>query len=103
MGTSLLRRAGIATGYGLDDRGVGVREPVGPRIFNSPCRPVLQAHILVMGTDRCPTQGPTRRSWMFVILPPIVRVGNPFCWLSMKYTSLVATAEQKGSEHENKC
>jgi hypothetical protein len=26
----------IATGYGLDDRGVGVRVPVGSRIFSSP-------------------------------------------------------------------
>jgi hypothetical protein len=30
---------GIATGYGLDDRGVGVRVPVGVRIFISACRP----------------------------------------------------------------
>jgi hypothetical protein len=30
---------GIATGYGLDDRGVGVRVPVGSRIFCSPLRP----------------------------------------------------------------
>jgi hypothetical protein len=30
---------GIATGYGLGDRGVGVRDPVGSRIFSSPCRP----------------------------------------------------------------
>jgi hypothetical protein len=30
---------GVATGYGLDDRGVGVRLPVGSRIFSSPCRP----------------------------------------------------------------
>jgi hypothetical protein len=29
---------GIATGYGLDDRRVGVRVPVGSRIFFSPCR-----------------------------------------------------------------
>jgi hypothetical protein len=29
---------GIATGYGLDDRGVGVRVPVGSRIFSSPRR-----------------------------------------------------------------
>jgi hypothetical protein len=29
---------GIATGYGMDDRGVGVRVPVGVRIFTS-CRP----------------------------------------------------------------
>jgi hypothetical protein len=30
---------GIATGYGLDERGVGVRVPVGSRIFSSPIRP----------------------------------------------------------------
>jgi hypothetical protein len=30
---------GAATGYWLDDRGVGVRVPVGWRIFTSPCRP----------------------------------------------------------------
>jgi hypothetical protein len=30
---------GIATGYGLDDRGVGVRVPVGSRIITSPSRP----------------------------------------------------------------
>jgi hypothetical protein len=30
---------GIATGYGLDDRGVGVWVSVGVRIFTSPCRP----------------------------------------------------------------
>jgi hypothetical protein len=29
---------GIATSYGLDDRGVGVRVPVGSRIFSSPNR-----------------------------------------------------------------
>jgi hypothetical protein len=30
---------GIATGYELDDRGVGVRDPVGSRISSSPQRP----------------------------------------------------------------
>jgi hypothetical protein len=30
---------GTATGYGLDDRGVGVRVPVWSRIFSSPRRP----------------------------------------------------------------
>jgi hypothetical protein len=32
---------GIATGDELDDRGVGFRFPVGPRIFTSPYRPDL--------------------------------------------------------------
>jgi hypothetical protein len=36
---SRVSAVGIATGYGLDDRGVGVRVPVGSRIFTSPCRP----------------------------------------------------------------
>jgi hypothetical protein len=30
---------GVATGYGLDDREVGVRAPVGARIFSFPCHP----------------------------------------------------------------
>jgi hypothetical protein len=30
---------GIATGYGLDDRGVGVRAPIESRIFSYPRRP----------------------------------------------------------------
>jgi hypothetical protein len=30
---------GIATGYGFDDRGVGVRFPAGSRIFSSPRLP----------------------------------------------------------------
>jgi hypothetical protein len=30
---------GIVTGYGLDDRGVRVRAPIGSRMFCSPCRP----------------------------------------------------------------
>jgi hypothetical protein len=29
----------IATGYGLNDRGIGVQVPVGSRIFSSPRRP----------------------------------------------------------------
>jgi hypothetical protein len=33
------RVVGIATGYGLNDRGVGVRVPVGSKIFSSPRRP----------------------------------------------------------------
>jgi hypothetical protein len=32
---------GIATGYGLDDRGVGVRAPVGSRIFSMSSIPAL--------------------------------------------------------------
>jgi hypothetical protein len=30
---------GIATGYGLDDQGIGVQVPVGVRIYTSPRRP----------------------------------------------------------------
>jgi hypothetical protein len=41
---------GIATGYGLDDRGVGVRVSVWSRIFSTPSTPTL-------GLTRPPTQG----------------------------------------------
>jgi hypothetical protein len=41
---------GIATGYGLDDRGVGVRVPVGSRIFSSPRRPEVHPNSYPMGT-----------------------------------------------------
>jgi hypothetical protein len=34
-----LHKVAEVTGYGLDDRGVGVRVPVGSRIFSSPGRP----------------------------------------------------------------
>jgi hypothetical protein len=36
---SRVSAVGIATGYGLDDRGVGVQVPVGSNIFSSPRRP----------------------------------------------------------------
>jgi hypothetical protein len=32
---------GIGTGHGLDDRGIGVRVPVGSRIFSTSSRPAL--------------------------------------------------------------
>jgi hypothetical protein len=37
--TNTKTRVGTVTGYGLDDRGVGVRVAVGLRIFTSPSRP----------------------------------------------------------------
>jgi hypothetical protein len=46
---------GIASGYGLDDRGVGVRVPVGSRFFSSPLRPDRlwgPPHLLSNGTGR---------------------------------------------------
>jgi hypothetical protein len=39
---------GIATGCGLDDRGVGVRVLVGARIFTSPWRPDMGSTQLSM-------------------------------------------------------
>jgi hypothetical protein len=37
--TGIYESVGIATGYGLDDRGLGVRVPVFSRIFSSPGHP----------------------------------------------------------------
>jgi hypothetical protein len=51
---------GIATGYGLDDRGIGVRVPVGATIFTSPYRldwlwgpPSLLSNSLEVRRPRC--------------------------------------------------
>jgi hypothetical protein len=45
---------GIATAYGLDDKGVGVRVPVGSRIFSSPIRSDrLWGPILLYNGYRC--------------------------------------------------
>jgi hypothetical protein len=51
---------GIATGYELDDRGVGVQIPVGSRIFSTSFRPAL---------------GPTqpRIEWVSGVLSPGVK------------------------------
>jgi hypothetical protein len=35
----IVREPSTTTGYGLDDRGIGVRVVVGARIFSSPRRP----------------------------------------------------------------
>jgi hypothetical protein len=47
---------GIATGYGLDDLGVGVPVPVGSRIFSSPYQTGLEVHptSYPMGTGALP-------------------------------------------------
>jgi hypothetical protein len=51
---------GIATGYELDDGGVGVRVPVGSRIFSTSSRPALG-----------PTQPPIQ--WLPAALSPGVK------------------------------
>jgi hypothetical protein len=55
---------GIATGYELDDRGVGVRVPVGSRIFSTSSRPALG-----------PTQPPIQ--WiLWALFPGVKRPGR---------------------------
>jgi hypothetical protein len=80
---------GIATGYGLDDRGVGVRVPVGARIFTSPCRPdrlwgptqfpiqwvpgILSLGIKVPGREADhspPTSAEVNKVWIYTSTPP---------------------------------
>jgi hypothetical protein len=48
---------GIATGYGPDDRGTGVRVPVVPRIFTSSCR---YCNWLRTGRQRVRSLSPSR-------------------------------------------
>jgi hypothetical protein len=81
---------GIATGYGLDDRGVGVQVPVGVRIFTSPCRPdrlcgspnflsngyrggALSQQIKRPGREADhspPTSAEFKKIWIYISTPP---------------------------------
>jgi hypothetical protein len=78
---------GTATGYGLDDRGVGVRVPVGSRIFSTSSRPALgptQPAIqwvpgaLSPGIKRqeretdysSPTSAEVKKIWIYASTPP---------------------------------
>jgi hypothetical protein len=51
MARSRDRAVGIATGYGLDDREVGVRVPVGSKIFSSARRSDVCRLFLQLITD----------------------------------------------------
>jgi hypothetical protein len=89
METSRDTVVGIATGYGLDDRGVGVRVPVGSRIFSSPRRPdrlwgstqppiqwvpgVLSSEVKRpgRGADHSPlTSAEVNKMWIYISTPP---------------------------------
>jgi hypothetical protein len=73
---------GIATGYGLDDRGVGVQVPVGSRIFSTSSRPALgptQSPIQwVPGVKQQrreadhspPASAEVKKMWIYISTPP---------------------------------
>jgi hypothetical protein len=77
---------GIATGYGLDDRGVGVRVPVWSRIFSSPRRPDRLwglPSLLSTGYREVkrpkreadhspPTSAEVKKTWIYTSTPPYV-------------------------------
>jgi hypothetical protein len=77
---------GITTGYGMDDRGVGVRVPVGIRIFSFPRRPdqlwgspnqwipgTLSPGLKLSGrgADHSPpTDAEVKKMWLYTSTPP---------------------------------
>jgi hypothetical protein len=80
---SLDSAVGIAAGYELDDRAVGVRVPVGSRIFTSPCCPdhLWGPHNLLHNGYRRPgreadhsppTIAEAKKIWIYTSTPPYV-------------------------------
>jgi hypothetical protein len=85
---SIIRGAGIATAYGLDDREVGVRVPVGSRssllhvveIGSGPTQPPIQLvpGALSLGVKRLgceadhspPTSAEVTKMWIYTSTPP---------------------------------
>jgi hypothetical protein len=82
---------GIATGYGLDDRGVGVRVPEGSRIFSMSFRPFLESTklpiqwvrgALSLGVKRpgreaehsTPASAEVKKIWIYTSTPPYALV-----------------------------
>jgi hypothetical protein len=72
---------GIATGYGLDGRGIGVRFPVGVRIFFSPRPPIqrvmeaLSPEIKRPGRESdhsTPASVEIKNTWIYTSTPPYV-------------------------------
>jgi hypothetical protein len=78
---------GIETGYGLDDRGIGVQVPVGSRIFSMsskttlrPTQPPIQwvPGALFPGVKRPgreadyshPTNSEVKKTWLYTSNPP---------------------------------
>jgi hypothetical protein len=78
----------IATGYELDDRGVGVRVPVGSRIFSFQCRPDRlwgPPSLLSNGYQRRfphspPTSTEIKKTWIYTSIPPYVFMA--YCLIS---------------------
>jgi hypothetical protein len=61
---------GVATGYGLDDRGIRVRVPVGSRIFSSGA---LSPGVKWPGREADhspPTSAEVKRMWIYTSTPP---------------------------------
>jgi hypothetical protein len=72
---------GIATGYGLDDREVGVRVPVRSRTFSSPCLPdrlwgppnFLSNGYRGPGCEAdhsLPASAEVKKMWIYISTPP---------------------------------
>jgi hypothetical protein len=77
---------GIASGYELEDRGVGVRVPVGSGVFSSPRRPdrlwgppiqwlpgIISSEVKRLGREAdhsSPASAEVKKMWIYTSIPP---------------------------------
>jgi hypothetical protein len=101
---------GIATGYGLDDRGVGVRVPVGARFFSSPRCPdrfwslpsFLSYGYQVVGRPKreadhsLPSSAEVKNTWSYISLPD--QISGSFNWPNPSGRTMVLGSTQPLAE-----
>jgi hypothetical protein len=108
---------GIATGYGLNDRRVAVRVPVGSRIFSmssgpalGPTQPPIQwvPKALSPGVKRpglvadhsAPTSAEVKKTWIYTSTPPLRLRGVVINYLSTETTARGATFRYGGGQSD---
>jgi hypothetical protein len=88
---------GIAIGYGMDDPGVGVRVPVGSRIFSPPRRLNRLWGVKRQGREADhspPTSAEVKKTWIYTSTPPYALMAQCLVKHSDNFTFIIQYSVQ---------